>query len=145
MASQPNPSADKFGYWLRSLRKASGKTQREVAASAGIDFTYLSKLEHSKDPAPSEELIVRLARVLEVPSDQLLAAAGKVPASVRKRIDQSPRFALLLRRLAEADNASLDKHYRLAHIREFDLAAHAMDDAQPQRAGSTIRRRSNRG
>jgi transcriptional regulator with XRE-family HTH domain len=116
--NQPNSNNNRFGYWVQSLRKAKGKTQREVAVAAGIDFTYLSKLEHGKDPAPSEDLIKRLALVLEVPAEYLQAAAGKVPSQVRQRVDQSPRFALLLKRLAESDDAILDRHYRLAGIKE---------------------------
>jgi len=140
LAHQPN-STNKFAYWLQSLRKASGKTQREVAAAAGIDFTYLSKLEHGKDPAPSEELIERLARVLDVPAEHLLAAAGKVPARVRQRIDQSPRFALLLKRLAESDDATLDRHYRLARVQPFGLASPHTD---PQPGEIKLRRQTVR-
>ena len=140
LAHQPN-SSNKFGYWLHSLRKASGKTQREVATAAGIDFTYLSKLEHGKDPAPSEELIERLARVLDVPPEHLLAAAGKVPARVRQRIDQNPRFALLLKRLAESDEAALDRHYRLARVQPFGLAS---PTTHPQMVDVKLRRQASR-
>jgi transcriptional regulator with XRE-family HTH domain len=111
----------RFGYWVQSLRKAKGKTQREVAAAAGIDFTYLSKLEHGNNPAPSEDLIMRLAGILDVSDDYLLAAAGKVPLQVRQRMDRDPRFALLLRRLADADDATLDKHYRLAQVAKVPI------------------------
>ncbi len=113
---------------MQSLRKAKGKTQREVAAAAGIDFTYLSKLEHGKDPAPSEDLINRLALVLEVPAEYLQAAAGKVPSTVRRRVDENPRFALLLKRLAESDDAILDRHYRLAGVKDIQSPVHTSDD-----------------
>lgn len=120
LGNQPNiPVNNRFGYWVQSLRKAKGKTQREVAAAAGIDFTYLSKLEHGKDPAPSEDLIARLAQVLEVPAEYLQAAAGKIPSQVRRRVDQNPRFALLLKRLAESDDSALDRYYRLAGVKDL--------------------------
>lgn len=122
LTSQPNSSSERFGYWLQSLRKAQGKTQREVADAAKINFTYLSKLEHGKDPAPSEDLIERLAVVLEIPAEQLLAAAGKIPLRVRRRVDENPRFALLLKRLADSDDNALDRYYRMAGVASLKIA-----------------------
>jgi transcriptional regulator with XRE-family HTH domain len=37
-----------FGGRLREMRKEKGLTLREVAERAGIDFTYLSKMENDR-------------------------------------------------------------------------------------------------
>ena len=76
-----------FGQRLRELRKAKGMTQRELAQRAGIDFTYLSKLETGAMPPPSEKTILSLAEVLDADADELFGAAGKVPSSLLQGVD----------------------------------------------------------
>lgn len=76
-----------FGQRLRELRKAKGMTQRELAQRAGIDFTYLSKLETGAMPPPSEKTILSLAEVLDADADELFSAAGKVPSSLLQGVD----------------------------------------------------------
>jgi hypothetical protein len=49
-------------------------------------------------------------------------------------VDQNPRFALLLKRLAESDDTILDRHYRLAGIK--DLQSPVLGD---DRSGRTMR------
>ena len=55
-------------------------TLREVAERAGIDFTYLSKIENDRIPyTPAVETIRQLADALKVDSIELLTLAGKLP------------------------------------------------------------------
>ena len=53
-----------FGSSLRKLREQAGLSQRQLASKAGISFTYLSKIENGVMPPPSEEVILKLAEVL---------------------------------------------------------------------------------
>ena len=39
-----------FGERLRQIRKERGLTLRKLADEAGVDFTYLSKIENSRVP-----------------------------------------------------------------------------------------------
>jgi transcriptional regulator with XRE-family HTH domain len=71
-----------FGRRLRELRRASGLSQRDLAGQAGVDFTYLSKLENDRMHPPSAETIAVLARVLQADVDELSVLAGKVPTDV---------------------------------------------------------------
>jgi HTH-type transcriptional regulator, competence development regulator len=103
-----------FGQLLGDLRRAGRLTQRDVAAKVGIDFTYLSKLENDRDAPPGDETIRRLAVVLGSDSERLLAAAGKVPPELKQRATRDPRFAMLLRRLADLPNDQLDDVYKEA-------------------------------
>src|SRR5437660_5551105 len=69
-----------FGERLRQIRKERGLTLRKLADEAGVDFTYLSKIENSRVPyTPAAETIRGLARVLNVDSLELLTLANKLP------------------------------------------------------------------
>lgn len=69
-----------FGQRLRQIRKDKGLTLRELAQAAGIDFTYLSKIENGRMPyTPAAETIRQLADALKVDSIELLTLADKLP------------------------------------------------------------------
>jgi len=55
---------------LRTLRLARGLTQPLLAEKAGIEQSYLSKLENGRS-RPSEEVLARLAQALEVKPETL--------------------------------------------------------------------------
>ena len=74
--------AQEFGVRIRQLRKEAGMTLRELAAKVNIDFTYLSKIESGTVPPPSEKVISRLSKALNVGKDELLILAGKLPSDV---------------------------------------------------------------
>ena len=71
-----------FGKAIRNYRKQRGISQKELAEKAGIDFTYLSKIENNRTPPPSEDVIKAMAATLEVDSDELIRMAGKVPSDL---------------------------------------------------------------
>lgn len=50
---------------IRRLRVAKGLSQEALAVDAGVDRTYVSKLERAKDN-PSLEIMNRLARACDV-------------------------------------------------------------------------------
>jgi transcriptional regulator with XRE-family HTH domain len=55
---------------LRTLRLARGLTQPMLAEKAGIEQSYLSKLENGRSK-PSDEVLARLAQALEVRAETL--------------------------------------------------------------------------
>jgi predicted ATPase/Tfp pilus assembly protein PilF/DNA-binding XRE family transcriptional regulator len=71
-----------LGPKIRELRKAAGLSQDTLASRAGIDPTYLSKLENNRQGA-SERVLTALATTLGVEAAQLLLLAGKVPDEMR--------------------------------------------------------------
>ncbi len=98
-----------FGERIRELRKCKNLSQRDLATEVKVNFTYISKIENEKldfGDYPSEELILKLAKVLEADSDELLILAKKVPESVRRRVIQRPD---VFRKLADLDDDALDK------------------------------------
>ncbi len=69
-----------FGIKLRELRKAAGFTLRDLAEKAGLDFTYLSKMETGKLPyTPAPDTIRALADALKANPLELLHLADKLP------------------------------------------------------------------
>jgi transcriptional regulator with XRE-family HTH domain len=79
-----------FATILREKRHASGLSQRHLAERVGVDFSYISKLENGRLPAPSAETIVRLSEVLGCPSEDLLSPARKLTTAVENGITSEP-------------------------------------------------------
>ena len=70
MNRRANEGRTKFARRLCEVRNAKGLTQFELAERAGIDFTYISRLENGR-VVPSLALVERLAKGLEVEIYQL--------------------------------------------------------------------------
>ncbi|MEK5586592.1 helix-turn-helix transcriptional regulator [Paenibacillus sp. FSL P2-0536] len=68
-----------FNEYLRDLRKDKRLSQGELAEMANIKAPYLSKIETGKEPAPSEEILIRLAHVLEEDPYRMIIKAGRIP------------------------------------------------------------------
>jgi transcriptional regulator with XRE-family HTH domain len=69
-----------FGLKLRELRQKKGMTLRALAEAAGVDFTYLSKIENDKiGYLPGADTIRDLAVALDVDAIELLQLANKLP------------------------------------------------------------------
>lgn len=74
-----------FGAKLRELRQKKTMTLRSLAEAAGVDFTYLSKIENDRlDYLPGVETIRDLAQALDVDAIELLQLANKVPPELSK-------------------------------------------------------------
>ena len=74
-----------FGPKLRELRTKAGLSLQELGDKAGIDSTYISKIENGRKPPPSKKVIVHLAQALKVDKEELLSLAGKTPHSTSAR------------------------------------------------------------
>jgi transcriptional regulator with XRE-family HTH domain len=101
-----------FGQYLRQLRETRhaaaqaadvGRyTLRSVAANAGLEPSYLSKIERDIQPPPSEAKVRALAEALGEDADVLLALAGKVSGDLLEAIRKRPQlFAHIIRELKD--------------------------------------------
>jgi transcriptional regulator with XRE-family HTH domain len=61
----------KFGDYLRQKREEKNWTQPEASAAAGIEQSYLSKLETGKS-WPSEDVFARLASAYGIDVDDMV-------------------------------------------------------------------------
>ncbi len=95
-----------FGELLREMRRASGLSQRQLADRAGVDFTYISKLENGRLPAPADDTVVRLCEVLGCPAEEFFAAAKKLPTGLGESLVGEPAA---LRFLQEASRLKLSQ------------------------------------
>ncbi|MBI2934629.1 MAG: helix-turn-helix domain-containing protein [Chloroflexi bacterium] len=82
-AEQIDQRHETFGQRLRQMRKAAGLSLRELAQQVDLDFTYLSKLENDRLPAPSLRAIRRLAIALNANYVEWVELSGKM-VSARK-------------------------------------------------------------
>lgn len=103
-----------FGAYIREKREAKHAEDRafslrRVAQRAGIQASYLSRIERGLEDPPGEDAIVRLADVLDEDPDVLLALGGKVSSDLKAVIRRRPRlFGELIRELRDApDHAVL--------------------------------------
>lgn len=79
-----------FGQFLKSIRREKGISQRDLAEKVGIDFSYISKIENDRMPAPAAETIIRISQVLGVSEEILLANSNKISADMSNAISSSP-------------------------------------------------------
>jgi transcriptional regulator with XRE-family HTH domain len=86
-----------FGQKLRTLRRAAGITQRELAKKVGVDFSYISKLENDRLPPPAADTAVKISGALGITPDELVAATGKIPPQIQQSVGSSPAAIRFLR------------------------------------------------
>ena len=73
-----------LGEHLKQLRQSKELTQRQLAESAGVDFTYLSKIENDRlEHSPSLKTLQSLAEALNTDELVLLELADKMPPVLR--------------------------------------------------------------
>ncbi len=79
----------KFGEILRQRREASTMSLRALAKRAGVDASYLSRVEKEVVP-PSEQLLRGLAAALDWSEDEIFLLAGRLPESLRHFVELEP-------------------------------------------------------
>jgi transcriptional regulator with XRE-family HTH domain len=84
-----------FGAFIRERRNERGLTLLDVAAEVELSVPYLSRIERDRENPPRDELIRRLAKVLDVPEDEVFAAARRLPPDLQGRASEV--FALYRR------------------------------------------------
>jgi transcriptional regulator with XRE-family HTH domain len=82
-----------FGQLLKRLRSNKGVGIKTLAPDLGVTYSYISKLE-SGDAGPSEEFVARVSEYFHYDSNELLLAAGKVPADVLEILRSHPQDAV---------------------------------------------------
>lgn len=98
-----------FGEHLRQLRKDKRITQRELADKIKVDFTYISKIETGALQPPSEDVIIKIAKVLEVDEEQMIMLGKKIPSSYKEFIVEDELAELFLREVPSMTEEKKDK------------------------------------
>ncbi len=97
-----NDDTHSLGDILRTARQEAGLSVRDLAAQVGVHFTHIGQLESGKRN-PSPENLQRIAEVLNVDAEPLLAMIGLPPPRMyfRRKFGVSEAEADVLARLIE--------------------------------------------
>lgn len=99
-----------FSQTIRNKRLEKNISLNNFAKMVGVSAPFISKMEVGDWNAPSEEKIIKMAEILELDKDELLALAGRVASDLQKRVIENPSmFASLLRK---ATPQKLEKNYK---------------------------------
>jgi transcriptional regulator with XRE-family HTH domain len=93
-------SEDGFGETVQRLMDEVGVTYRQLASRTGLSAGYLNHLVHGNRPVPSNDVVVTLAKALEVEPEHF----------------REYRVRMITERL-EAMPALIDRLYRQLHRR----------------------------
>ncbi len=88
-----------FGYFLKSLRDKQRMSLRDVEKESGVSNAYIAQLEKGDRPAPSPDILKKLARAYNVTVRELLMRAGyldepEVTATEEERIEAAFQYVL---------------------------------------------------
>jgi HTH-type transcriptional regulator, competence development regulator len=81
-----------LGTYLHNARKERRLSLKKVERLAGVSNAYLSQLERGRRNPPHPGILKKLAKVYEVPLNELLAAAGYLEeekGTSRREIEQA--------------------------------------------------------
>jgi transcriptional regulator with XRE-family HTH domain len=91
-------SEEPFGPTAIALMDESGVTYRGLAARSGLSAGYLNHIMHGNRPVPSNAVIERLAKALDVDAEHFLEYRLRV---ITARLEQMPDLVdRLYKRLA---------------------------------------------
>ncbi len=93
---------ERLGERIRRMRAEHKLGLRETATKVGISPTYLSRIETMDEKTPpAEDVIRKLATLLNDDFDELMQLAGRVPEDVEKVIKGDPSMPAFLRTAKE--------------------------------------------
>ncbi len=82
-----------FGTRLRTIRQSRAIGIRALASRLKVSHTYISHIEAGR-VIPSEDFIVKAARILRIDPNELLLVAGRMPAKILVYAKKYPRETL---------------------------------------------------
>lgn len=92
----------RIGKTLRLRRKKKGLTLETLAKDVGVSFNYISELERGdKQKVPSDEVLIKLAKILSIDEKEIFEGFGKLPNSLVQELEQNE---MLLTTLYEIRN-----------------------------------------
>jgi len=81
-----------LGTLLKSFRKKSGLSIKNLSNHLDVNYTYISKIENDKS-MPSEEILSKIASIFNYDKEELLIRAGKIPEDIIDILRENPKEA----------------------------------------------------
>jgi transcriptional regulator with XRE-family HTH domain len=88
-----------LGEVIRSQRLETGVSLRSLAKDLSVTPSYLSDIENDRR-VPAESVVKRIADVLGLDFDDLMARGGRLGEQAERYLRQQPLAGLLLREIA---------------------------------------------
>jgi transcriptional regulator with XRE-family HTH domain len=117
-----------FGEWVEELRVRSGLQVGEVAERAGVSRVWLQEIRKGgrgvpggwRFPNPKDEALVRLARVLNVSPEEMLARAGRrTSTATGSGASADPTSSEAAARIQELEQQVRQQERELAELRRL--------------------------
>lgn len=118
----PRLSRNDFGKYLKDLRKKRGLSQKQVAAAAMLDQSYLSAVERGRRSPPRDDILERL----------ILAVNATAKEKERLQIGRA------LARLGMATNGLSDKQSEALAVLIRDVQALSEEELKAIQALLTV-------
>lgn len=93
---------DSYGEMFRRRRLELGLTLRAVCERTEITPSYLSDIENDRR-IPAESKLEKLASILGLDLEYLLASSGRLGDDFKSYLKQHPIFCRLIHRIVDAD------------------------------------------
>ena len=90
-----------LGEKLRELREVRGWSQAQLAMKSGITRSHISLIELGRLANPRADVLLKLARALNIPIEELYQAAGYEVGAVGERRVETPEEILERLRVAQ--------------------------------------------
>ncbi|MDY2594641.1 MAG: helix-turn-helix transcriptional regulator [Oliverpabstia sp.] len=82
------------GIYIKEMRIEKGMSQRELAAASNISNAEISRIESGLRKQPSGDVLKSIATALNVPCQNLFAAAGYIEETPNTKIPVHPDPAI---------------------------------------------------
>lgn len=82
-----------LGRRIKRERLDRSMTQRDLAEEVGVGTPHISKIEAGRE-SPSDDLLRKIAEVLDCDFDELLLAARRMPPDLMETFASDPRRSL---------------------------------------------------
>ncbi len=89
-----------FGDTIRQARMREKITLRKFAEMVGVSPTYISQVERDEHAPPSIERIEKIAQILKLDIDEMIALAKRTPTSLGDALNKHPKQVADFLRLA---------------------------------------------
>ena len=119
-----------FGSLVRQEREQRKIGLREMARQIGVSPTYLSMIERGEFPAPAEDKVTAIAKIIGRDRDELLALAGRVSTDLETSIITHPRLMATLVRSVSQMLEFHDIQMEVDHV--FRRLVELMGDSHPE-------------